>query len=123
MQRLLGSERTAQLLLVLMFGLAVANWPLLPDQLPIHWSSTQAAPDSMAPKSFALLFLPVFALVLYLVLRIVPALGSSDRAVTIVGGQSEGDAHGDTVGGGDPQLGVGQDAHRDWSTWSSTPTC
>ncbi|MCY3854811.1 MAG: DUF1648 domain-containing protein, partial [Rhodospirillales bacterium] len=66
MQKLLDNERSAQWILLLMFGLAAANWPLLPDQVPIHWSSAEADPDSLSPKSFGLLFLPVFALVQYL---------------------------------------------------------
>lgn len=79
MQKFLDNERSAPWILVLMFGLAAVNWPLLPDEVPLHWSSADAAPDSLGPKSFGLLFLPVFALVQYLVFRIVPAFGSSDR--------------------------------------------
>lgn len=101
MQRFLDNERSAQCVLVLMFGLAVVNWPLLPDEVPIHWSSADAAPDSLGPKSFGLLFLPVFALVQYLVFRIVPAFGSSDRLTTLGGDRSYGEAEDDTDGGGD----------------------
>lgn len=100
MQKLLDNDRSAQWLLVLMFGLAAANWPLLPDQVPIHWSSGEADPDSLSPKSFGLLFLPVFALVQYLVFRIVPAFGSSARFTTVAG-QSAGEAHDETASGDD----------------------
>lgn len=102
MQRFLDNERSAQWLLVLMFGLAAANWPLLPAQVPIHWSSAEAAPDALGPKSFGLLFLPVFALVLYLVIRIVPAFGSSDRVTTLGDGPPVGEPHEDVEGGLDP---------------------
>ncbi len=58
MRKLLGDERTSLAMLALMFGLAAVNWPLLPDELPIHWSSADE-PDSYAPRAFALLFLLV----------------------------------------------------------------
>ena len=50
MRKLLGDDRTSLVMLALMFGLAVANWPFLPDRLPIHWSSADASPDSYAPN-------------------------------------------------------------------------
>ena len=62
MRKLLGDERISPAMLALMFGLAAVNWPLLPDELPIHWSSA-VEPDSYAPRAFALLFLPVLAVV------------------------------------------------------------
>lgn len=71
MRRLLGNERTSLAMLALMFGLAAVNWPLLPDELPIHWSSGDEPPDRYAPKAFALLFLPVLAVIQYWILRIV----------------------------------------------------
>ncbi len=101
MQKFLGNERSAQWVLALMLALAAANWPLLPEEVPIHWSSAEATPDSLGPKSFALLFLPVFALVLYLVLRIAPAFGSSDRITTLGEGQSAGGTRDDGEGGVD----------------------
>ena len=100
MQKLLDNERSAQWALVLMFGLAAANWPLLPDHVPIHWSSAEADPDSMAPKSFGLLFLPVFALVQYLVFRIAPAFGSS-AGFTTIGGQPTNEDRDETASGED----------------------
>ena len=101
MQRFLDNKRSAQWVLALMFGLAAVNWPLLPDEVPIHWSSGDAAPDSLGPKSFGLLFLPVFALVQYLVFRIVPAFGSSDRLTTLGGYRSNGETEDDTDTDGD----------------------
>ena len=101
MQRFLDNKRSAQWVLALMFGLAAVNWPLLPDEVPIHWSPGDAAPDSLGPKSFGLLFLPVFALVQYLVFRIVPAFGSSDRLTTLGGYRSNGETEDDTDTDGD----------------------
>ena len=109
MQRFLDNKRSAQWVLALMFGLAAVNWPLLPDEVPIHWSPGDAAPDSLGPKSFGLLFLPVFALVLYLVFRIAPAFRSSDSLTTLHDGQSAGEADDDAEGGAD----------RYW-TWATT---
>ena len=71
MRKLLGDDRTSLVMLALMFGLAAANWPFLPDRLPIHWSSADAPPDSYAPRAFALLFLPVYAVIQYWILRMV----------------------------------------------------
>ena len=42
MRKLLGDDLTSYAVLPLMFGLAGANWPFLPDRLPIHWSSGEA---------------------------------------------------------------------------------
>ena len=42
MRKLLGDDLTSYAVLALMFGLAGANWPFLPDRLPIHWSSGDA---------------------------------------------------------------------------------
>jgi len=71
MRKLLGDERTPLVMLALMFGLTAANWPFLPDRLPMHWSSADEPADSYAPKAFALLFLPVVTVVQYWILRIV----------------------------------------------------
>ena len=71
MLKLLGDDRTPLVMLALMFGLAAANWPFLPDRLPIHWSSADASPDSYASKAFALLFLPVYTVIQYWIFRMV----------------------------------------------------
>ena len=92
MRKLLGDERTSLAMLVLMFGLAAVNWPLLPDELPIHWSSADE-PDSYAPRAFALLFLPVLAVVQYWILRIVARRVAPVQLGLHADGDAEDDEH------------------------------
>lgn len=92
MRKLLGDERTSLAMLALMFGLAAVNWPLLPDELPIHWSSVDE-PDSYAPKAFALLFLPVLAVVQYWILRIVARRVAPVQLRLHADGDAEDDEH------------------------------
>lgn len=79
-------------MLALMFGLAAVNWPLLPDELPIHWSSAEE-PDSYAPRAFALLFLPVLAVVQFWILRIVARRVAPVQLKLRADGDAEDDEH------------------------------
>ena len=92
MRKLLGDERTALAMLALMLGLAAVNWPLLPDELPIHWSSADE-PDSYAPKAFALMFLPVLAVIQYWILRIVARRVAPVQLRLHADGDAENDEH------------------------------
>ncbi len=71
MRKFLGDDRIPLAIFALMFGLAAANWPFLPDRLPIQWSSGDASPDFHASKAFALLFLPVYTVIQYWIFRMV----------------------------------------------------
>ena len=93
MRKLLGDERTPLVTLALMFGLAAANWSLLPDRLPMHWSSADEPPDSYAPKAFALLFLPVLAVIQYWFLRIVARRVAPVQLMLHADGDAEDDEH------------------------------
>lgn len=93
MRKLLGDDRVSLAILALMFGLAAANWPLLPDELPIRWSSADEPPDRYAPKAFALLFLPVVAVVQYWILRIVARRVAPVQLMLHADGDAEDDEH------------------------------
>ena len=53
---MIKNERWSLAMLALMFLLAAASWPFLPDRLPTHYSWNGEA-DSFGNKSVALLFL------------------------------------------------------------------
>lgn len=93
MRKLLGDDRIPLAIFALMFGLAAANWPFLPDRLPMHWSSADEPADSYAPKAFALLFLPVVAVVQYWILRIVARRVAPVQLMLHADGDAEDDEH------------------------------
>ena len=64
MGNFLGNERWPLLMLALLFALAAANSPFLPDRLPSHWTFDGRV-DSHAAKSTVLWFLPLLAMAAY----------------------------------------------------------
>jgi uncharacterized membrane protein len=58
-------------LIVLMFALAAWQWSTAPDVIPIHWN-LQGQVDGWSGKSMGLLFLPLTALAVELLLAILP---------------------------------------------------
>jgi len=61
------------MLLAFMFGLAAVSWGSLPDRLPVHFDLSGHV-DGWGTKPAALLVLPLVALALYGVFRVLPRL-------------------------------------------------
>ena len=56
-----------------MFGLAAINWSSAPDRMPVHWN-VDGQPDRYGSKAEGLLLLPVIALGIYLLFRVLPLI-------------------------------------------------
>ena len=67
------SELPHWLILAAMFGLAAITWPSAPDQIPVHWNAAGQV-DRYGTRPEGLLLLPVVALAIYGLLRLLPMI-------------------------------------------------
>jgi uncharacterized membrane protein len=70
------SLKTEWILIVIILGMFVATWvvlPQLPDPMPIHWNAV-GQPDDFASRWIGAFMLPLVSLGLYLVMLLVPAI-------------------------------------------------
>ncbi|CAN5892330.1 SdpI family protein [soil metagenome] len=71
MRTSLRTELPQWVLIAGMFALAAVTWSSAPDRIPIHWD-VSGQPDDYAGKFVGLLGLPMMAVGLYLLLRVLP---------------------------------------------------
>lgn len=85
MSRLWRHEWPSWVLLVGMFVMAAIVWPRVPEQIPVHWG-IDGVPDRYGGRFEGLLLLPLIAVGLYLLLRVLPRFDPRRANYALFGG-------------------------------------
>ena len=85
MSRFWRHEWPSWVLLVGMFVMAALAWPRVPEQIPVHWG-IDGTPDRYGGRIEGLLLLPLIAVGLYLLLRVLPHFDPRRANYALFGG-------------------------------------
>ncbi len=71
-------DRLSIALLVIMLGLAIYFYQVLPDTVITHWNA-KGEPDDVSSKNFFVIFMPLLTLGIYLLFRYLPKIDPKKR--------------------------------------------